>query len=390
MYKVQAGVEDGMRLTSIRWMMVLVLVLPLAFHAASAAAPPGPEVSARSAALLDVASGRLLYEKDAHRRMPIASVTKIMTAIVAIEHGNLSEKVTVSSRAEGVEGSSIYLKAGERIPLEHLLYGLMLRSGNDAAVAIAEHVGGSVEGFVYMMNEKAEYLGLSDTHFANPHGLDHPDHYSTAADLARLAAYAMKNPVFREIVSTEVKTVPWPGEKWHRKWYNKNKMLRFYRWADGVKTGYTKKARRTLVSSANRDGRRLVSVTLNAPDDWNDSMRLFEFGFQEFSPVQLVKKGQAFDWARVADEEGRVLQAVAASEFVYPLSEDERQQIRLEPVVTHPLDRVGREGKMVGNVRIYLGDELIGTVPLLTRYGEEPSVWRLLPSVLQYVFGRGG
>ena len=141
---------------------------------------------------------------------------------------------------------------------------------------------------------------------------------------------------------------------------------------------------------ANRDGRRLVSVTLNAPDDWNDSMRLFEFGFQEFSPVQLVKKGQAFDWARVADEEGRVLQAVAASEFVYPLSEDERQQIRLEPVVTHPLDRVGREGKMVGNVRIYLGDELIGTVPLLTRYGEEPSVWRLLPSVLQYVFGRGG
>jgi len=379
-----------MRLTSIRWMIVLILVMTSAVPAASAAAPPGPEVSARSAALLDADSGRLLYEKDARRRMSIASVTKIMTAIVAIEHGNLSEKVTVSSRAEGVEGSSIYLQAGERIPLEHLLYGLMLRSGNDAAVAIAEHVGGSVEGFVYMMNEKAEYLGLSDTHFANPHGLDHPDHYSTAADLARLAAYAMKNPVFREIVSTEVKTVPWPGEKWHRKWYNKNKMLRFYRWADGVKTGYTKKAGRTLVSSATRDGRRLICVTLNAPDDWNDSMRLFEFGFQTFSPVRLVEKGQAFDYARKADEEGRLLQAAAAADFVYPLSEDERQQIRLEPVVTHPLDRVGEEGKRVGNVRIYLGDELIGTVPLLTRYGEEPSVWRLLPSVLQYVFGRGG
>lgn len=379
-----------MRVASIRFMIVLILALSLAGSTASAAAPPGPETSARSAALLDVASGRLLYEKDAHRRMPIASVTKIMTAIVAIEHGNLSDRVAVSSRAEGVEGSSIYLKTGERIPLEHLLYGLMLRSGNDAAVAIAEHVGGSVEGFVYMMNEKAEYLGLSDTHFANPHGLDHPEHYSTAADLARLAAYAMRNPTFREIVSTEVKTVPWPGEEWHRKWYNKNKMLRFYRWADGVKTGYTKKAGRTLVSSATRDGRRLVSVTLNAPDDWNDTMRLFEFGFQEFTPVQVVKKGQAFDFARVPDEKDRVLQAVAAADFVYPLSEDERNRIRVEPVVTHPLDRIGREGIRVGNVRIFLGDELVGTVPLLTKYGVESSIWRNWSYVLQYVFGRGG
>lgn len=390
MYKVQAGVEDGMRLTSIRLSVVLILVLLLVGNTASAASPPGPEVSARSAALLDVASGRFLYEKDAHRRMPIASVTKIMTAIVAIEHGNLSDRVKVSSRAEGVEGSSIYLKAGEQIPLEHLLYGMMLRSGNDAAVAIAEHVGGSVEGFVYMMNEKAEYLGLSNTHFANPHGLDHPDHYSTAADLARLTAYAMKNPTFREIVSTEVKTVPWPGEKWHRKWYNKNKMLRFYRWADGVKTGYTKQARRTLVSSATRDGRKLVSVTLNAPDDWNDSMRMLEFGFREFSPVPVVKKGQVFDTARVADDEGRLLLAVAAADFVYPLGKEERERIRVEPVVTHPLDRIGQEGKRVGNVRIYLEDELIGTVPLLTRYGEEPSVWRDWSAVLKYVFGRGG
>jgi serine-type D-Ala-D-Ala carboxypeptidase (penicillin-binding protein 5/6) len=282
------------------------------------------------------------------------------------------------------------LKAGEKIPLEHLLYGLMLRSGNDAAVAIAEHVGGSVEGFVYMMNEKAEYLGLSNTHFANPHGLDHPDHYSTAADLARLTAYAMRNSTFRKIVSTEVKTVPWPGETWHRKWYNKNKMLRYYRWADGVKTGYTKQARRTLVSSANRDGRRLVSVTLNAPDDWNDSMRLLEFGYREFSTVQVVKKGQVFDWARVAEDEDRMLQAVAAEGFAYPLSKDERNQIRLEPVVTHPLDQIEEEGKRVGNIRVYLEDELVGTVPLLTQFAESPSVWRNWSTVLQYVFGRGG
>ncbi|MGI6126854.1 MAG: D-alanyl-D-alanine carboxypeptidase family protein [Planifilum sp.] len=379
-----------MHLTSIRFAVVLLLIPLLLGNTKALASPPGPEVSARSAALLDVASGRLLYEKDAHRRMPIASVTKIMTAIVAIEHGNLSDRVRVSSRAEGVEGSSIYLKAGEKIPLEHLLYGLMLRSGNDAAVAIAEHVGGSVEGFVYMMNEKAEYLGLSNTHFANPHGLDHPDHYSTAADLARLTAYAMRNSTFRKIVSTEVKTVPWPGETWHRKWYNKNKMLRYYRWADGVKTGYTKQARRTLVSSANRDGRRLVSVTLNAPDDWNDSMRLLEFGYREFSTVQVVKKGQVFDWARVAEDEDRMLQAVAAEGFAYPLSKDERNQIRLEPVVTHPLDQIEEEGKRVGNIRVYLEDELVGTVPLLTQFAESPSVWRNWSTVLQYVFGRGG
>ncbi len=379
-----------MHLTSIRFAVVLLLIPLLLGNTKALASPPGPEVSARSAALLDVASGRLLYEKDAHRRMPIASVTKIMTAIVAIEHGNLSDRVRVSSRAEGVEGSSIYLKAGEKIPLEHLLYGLMLRSGNDAAVAIAEHVGGSVEGFVYMMNEKAEYLGLSNTHFANPHGLDHPDHYSTAADLARLTAYAMRNSTFRKIVSTEVKTVPWPGETWHRKWYNKNKMLRYYRWADGVKTGYTIQARRTLVSSANRDGRRLVSVTLNAPDDWNDSMRLLEFGYREFSTVQVVKKGQVFDWARVAEDEDRMLQAVAAEGFAYPLSKDERNQIRLEPVVTHPLDQIEEEGKRVGNIRVYLEDELVGTVPLLTQFAESPSVWRNWSTVLQYVFGRGG
>ncbi len=167
-------------------------------------------------------------------------------------------------------------------------------------------------------------------------------------------------------------------------------MLRYYRWADGVKTGYTKQARRTLVSSANRDGRRLVSVTLNAPDDWNDSMRLLEFGYREFSTVQVVKKGQVFDWARVAEDEDRMLQAVAAEGFAYPLSKDERNQIRLEAVVTHPLDQIEEEGKRVGNIRVYLEDELVGTVPLLTQFAESPSVWRNWSTVLQYVFGRGG
>lgn len=190
-------------------------------HADHKAGHP-PEVTAEAAALIDVESGRLLYDKNGDRPMRIASLTKIMTAIVAIEHGQLSDRVKVSGNAYGKEGSSIYLRLGEEMSLEHLLYGLMLRSGNDAAVAIAEHVGGSEEGFVLMMNRKAEELGLRSTHFANPHGLDAPGHLSTANDLARMTAYALKNPVFREIVKTERKTAPNPYEPWDYIWRNKN------------------------------------------------------------------------------------------------------------------------------------------------------------------------
>ena len=245
-----------MRLT--RWLLTVWIGCVLVFLPAKSLAfhrPEHLELSAKAAAVIDVQSGRILYEKNAGKQMRIASLTKIMTAIVAIENGDLKEKVKVKPRAVGVEGSSIYLKPGEEIPLEHLLYGLMLRSGNDAAVAIAEHVGGSMEGFVYKMNEKAEYLGLENTHFRNPHGLDAPEHYSSAEDLARLTAYALKNPVFRKIVSTQVKTVPWPGEQWHRKWYNKNKMLRLYPGGDGVKTGFTKLSRRTFGLLGHKGGK---------------------------------------------------------------------------------------------------------------------------------------
>ncbi|OYD09760.1 D-alanyl-D-alanine carboxypeptidase family protein [Paludifilum halophilum] len=351
-----------------------------------------PEVSARAAAVIDVPSGRILYQKEADKRMRIASLTKVMTAIVAIEEGDLDQKVKVGPGAVGVEGSSIYLKQGERISLEHLLYGLMLRSGNDAAVAIAEHIGGSLEGFVYMMNEKARYLGLQGTHFENPHGLDAPHHYSTASDMARLTAYALKNPKFRQIVSTPVKTVPWPGEDWHRKWYNKNKMLRLYPGADGVKTGYTKRSKRTLISSATRDGRQLATVTLNAPDDWDDSMHLLEYGFQRFQALEVIRKGETMadvpaDGPR-RKEEWRV---VASSGFSYPLTDQEQDRIKVVPVITYPLSRVDREGMRVGTARVYLDEEPIGSVPLVTKTTQaEDTVFTDWWSVLARVLGRGG
>ncbi|MFC4078138.1 D-alanyl-D-alanine carboxypeptidase family protein [Salinithrix halophila] len=348
------------------------------------------KISARAAVVIDVNTDRILFEKKAQQRMRIASLTKIMTAIVAIENADLKETVTVSPRAVGVEGSSIYLKEGEKIPLEHLLYGLMLRSGNDAATAIAEHVGGSLPGFVYLMNEKAHYLGLDDTHFKNPHGLDAPNHYSTAEDMARLTAYALRNPAFKKIVSTPVKTVPWPGEEWHRKWYNKNKMLRLYPGADGVKTGYTKLSKRTLVSSATREGRQLATVTLNASNDWNDSMHLLEYGFVHYRPVELIQKGEEMSDVPVSKKLS--LSVTAEKSFTYPLTEEERKEVTVKPILTYPLSKIDKEGMRVGMARVYLKGEVVGSVPLVTRTNSASvsSVFTDWMTVITYVLGKEG
>ena len=306
-------------------------------NSASVAHPPANH--AKAAALIDVTSGRILYAQRGDEPMKIASLTKIMTAIVAIESGRLGDQVTVSVRAAGKEGSSLYLKAGEKITLRNLLYGLMLRSGNDAAVAIAEHVGGSVGGFAYLMNKKAETLGLANSHFTNPHGLDEPGHYMSAIDLAKLSAYSLRNPEFNRIVKTRVKKAPNPHESWDYKWVNKNKMLAMYEGADGVKTGYTKQALRTLVSSATRNGQQLAAVTLNDGNDWNDHQALLDYGFQNYPLQEVVRKGQSIAGTVFA----------AARSFKYPLAEGERGKLafRLLPLSTASLDyTLGYRGRL--------------------------------------------
>jgi D-alanyl-D-alanine carboxypeptidase len=330
--------------------VVLNLFVPIGPRTAAAVA-----TSAEAAALIDVESGRILYSHNGDKPMRIASLTKIMTAIVAIEHGNLDDRVKTGINAYGVEGSSIYLKLGEEQSLLHLLYGLMLRSGNDAAVAIAEHVGGSVEGFVRLMNEKAEQLGLTGTTFKNPHGLDADGHLSTAEDLARLTAYALKHPVFREIVKTPSIRVPNPGEKWDHLWRNKNKMLHLYPGADGVKTGYTKAAGRCLVSSATRDGRQLAAVTLNASNDWADHARLLDYGFSQFAWHPLYRAGEPYG------ETGWY----GSRSFYYPLAEGEQVAREMVPVAPDSLD--GRLG--VKAVVIYrLDGEEIGRLALYEKH----------------------
>jgi len=250
-----------------------------------------PAVSAQSAVLIDAHDDTILMGQLPNTRLPMASTTKIMTAIVAIENSDLNKIVKVSDKAVGVEGSSIYLRKEEEIKMEDLLYGLMLESANDAAEAIAIEVAGSVEKFADMMNKKAKELGLKDTHFMNPHGLDHEKHYTTAYELAKIASYALKNETFRKIVSTK-KYVTKDKDGNYRVFINHNRMLRVYDGAIGVKTGYTKRSGRTLVSAAERDGLMLVAVTLNDPNDWRDHRNMLDFGFSNYERIKVIDKNE--------------------------------------------------------------------------------------------------
>ena len=242
-----------------------------------------PATSAASYALLDPTSGEFLAEKNATTRRPMASTTKIMTALVALEHLSLDDTVTVPAEAVGVEGSSVYLFTGEQITVRTLLYALLLSSANDAAAALALHTAGSIEAFATLMNEKAAALQLHDTHFCNPHGLHDAQHYTTARDLARLTAAALENETFAEIVSTKRYSAPQNGTDAARLFVNHNRLLRTLDGAVGVKTGFTKASGRCLVSAAAREGLLLIAVTLNAPSDWQDHTALLEWGFSNYT-----------------------------------------------------------------------------------------------------------
>ncbi|MBQ6540005.1 MAG: D-alanyl-D-alanine carboxypeptidase [Oscillospiraceae bacterium] len=239
-------------------------------------------LSAESYTVVDADTGETLYSEAEDRRMAIASITKIMTALVALERGNTDDEVKITDESQDIEGTSMYLKAGDRIRLEELIYGMMLVSGNDAASAVAIHIGGDEARFTELMNEKAEELGAVNTSFANPHGLSDEKHYSTARDMAIIATAAMKNEDFARIVSTKSVTIGGVTYK------NHNKLLWMYDGVIGVKTGYTKAAGRTLVSCCERDGLRLICVTLDDPDDWDDHIALYDRAFSEYKRVKII------------------------------------------------------------------------------------------------------
>ena len=291
------------------------LLLCGACHAAA------PDNSARSAVLMDAATGRVLYEKNADARSLIASTTKIMTALIICEQCDLQDIVTVPAEAVGVEGSSLALTAGEKLTVEALLYGMMLRSGNDAAAALAIYSAGSIPAFAERMNRRAAELGLRGTHFENPHGLDADTHYSTARDLARLACAALKNDDFRRIVGTKTITVG------GRALTNHNKLLWRYPSATGVKTGYTKKAGRVLVSSAQRDGWEVVCVTIGDPDDWRDHAALLDFAFETYTPCSLLREGERIARVPVFGGAQGFVWLCTASPVTLPLAAGERAEV---------------------------------------------------------------
>ncbi|WP_280768284.1 D-alanyl-D-alanine carboxypeptidase family protein [Salipaludibacillus daqingensis] len=322
-------------------------------------------VSAQGAVLIEQESGRVLFEKEAETQMRIASITKIMTAILAIEYGDLDDTVKVSKNAAWTEGSSIYLAENEKILLKDLIYGLMLRSGNDAAVAIAEHVGGSLEGFVYLMNQKAEEIGMKNTFFSNPHGLDdHEEHYSTAFDMALLTQYAMKNPTYAEVSSTKSYTSKTEEDR-IRVFKNKNRLLtQLYKYSTGGKTGYTKRAKRTLVSTAEKDDLKFIAVTINAPSDWNDHMNLFDWGYSKFDLQTVIKKGVV---EQIEDPFYKD-KLEADFSFEYPVSEKDKQNLSRRVIVPNPTneERWKKEGypSPIGTIQVELNNEVIGIVPL--------------------------
>jgi len=305
---------------------------------------------------MDARTERVIWAKNPDTQSLIASTTKIMTALVVCQQCNVLDRVRIPKEAVGIEGSSMYLKEGEVLTVQELLYGLMLQSGNDAAVALAIYCGGTVEGFAELMNDKARALGLDNTHFVNPNGLDAPGHYSTARDLAVLAAYAMDDPVFQQTVSTKSVRI---GERYLT---NHNKLLWQVEGAEGVKTGFTKAAGRILVSSASRNDRRLICVTINAPDDWRDHAALYERGFSDYQIRTLVQPGQILGSVRVVGGQGEEVSLIAEEGFDYAVAEGERPEI----LVSHPefVYAPVVEGAGAGFAYVLLEGKTVGRIPV--------------------------
>lgn len=349
--------------------MAAILLLPVQVSA----------VSAQNAIVLDAQTGEVLFEKNPDRQGLIASTTKIMTALLICEQCNVLDRMKIPKEAVDIEGSSMYLKEGEVLTLQELLYGLMLHSGNDAAVALAIYCGGTVEGFVQMMNDKAHRLGLTHTHFENPNGLDSREHYSTARDLAILAAYAMENPIFSKIVSTKSVKI---GDRYLN---NHNKLLWQVEGADGIKTGYTRAAGRILVSSATRDGRRLIAVTMDAPNDWKDHAVLLNDGFSRFVYRDVLSDGDCLGTVHViGGQEGQV-PLIACDSFSYPLAEGEEIEIVLPkrsfvyaPVVC---------GQDAGYAFLRLGKKTIGRICLCYGNTVELEQEQPKPSLIKRLLG---
>lgn len=348
-------------------------------------------VAAPSAILIDAESGRVLYEKNADEKHYPASTTKIMTAILAVEYGKFDEVVTVGENPPLVKigSSQIYLVPGEQLTLDQLLYALMLESANDAAVAIAEHISGSVEEFAKLMNEKAKIIGAKNTHFVNPNGLHDENHYTTARDLSLIAKYAMTLPKFREVVKTLNYTIPKTNKQYERSYItNSNKLLwkvndkYRYEYATGIKTGYTTEAKSCLVGGAKKDDVELISVVMATDGSgiYTDTISLFEYGFANYHKVGLLKKDQIATTVSVEGSEEK-LNLVAAEDFSVLLNDSEKSRLSTDIRVNDTIKLPVEKGETLAQMHFYLDGAEINKVNLLAQVGLEApnkkSLWWL-------------
>ncbi len=348
--------------------MKALLTLLLAASVLSSSRPAPPEVEATSFVLVEARTGQVLLARHPHLPRPPASTTKILTALLVLEHLPLDRVVEISARAAAQrEGSSIGLEVGERRTVRELLYALLLKSANDAAVALAEAVDGTVERFVARMNRRATELGAGNTHFTNPHGLHHPAHLTTAYDLARITLAALRNPTFNEIVQTPV--YAYASAQGPLRLVNGNKLLGQYPGADGVKTGWTVESGRCLVASATRNGRRLVAVLLNAPSVFRDAARLLDYGFAAFELRTFLRRGDRAGTFRLPD--GRAVVALAASDLIASVPRGTRATLRIwsRADLRGPV----KQGEVVGGAEVVAAGRPIAAIPLVAGQVAQPE-----------------
>lgn len=311
-----------------------------------------------SAVVMERLSGRVLYEKNAYDKKFMASTTKILTAITILENCDPDTVVTVGKEMVGTEGSSIYLEAGEKLSVKELLYGLMLRSGNDAAETLAVFCSGSISEFAELMNETANKIGATSSHFVNPHGLHNDEHYTTAYDLALITRHAMSNELFREIVSCKVKEIPWTTRNYNRRLVNKNKMLTEFEGATGVKTGFTKKAGRCLVSSCLRDGMELICVVLNCPPMFQRSKELLTEAFSEYRMRELVNADNIIDFVK-KDGTDELCGLYIKCNVLLPMTDNEFENCKIVYDYPKELPKGTNKDDEIGSIKIYCQNSLI-------------------------------
>lgn len=319
-------------------------------------------VDAKAAIAVDSENKTVLFEKNANTLIPIASTTKIMTTLVAIKYGNLDKQVEISKRSANIHGSTVGYKKGEKVSIRELLYGLMLRSGNDAAIAIAEGVAGNVDSFVNLMNEYAIEIGLSNTHYESPHGLDSENHYSTAYDLALVTAKAKENNIFNTIVSS--KDVDAKSNNFTRSYHNINKILYRISGANGVKTGYTGNAGKCLVSSVNLNGKDIVIVVLNCTPRWKETTKIFNYVKKNYEYKKLYSKDDPIAKVPVNKTSNYIILSIK-EDLIIPLKKDTHYDVKIsKPKV---VDKKVKKGDKVGKLSIYNKDSLIFSKSLIVK-----------------------